>query len=237
MTATSPDGPSGGCAHTLCASQTMGLCLCLCAGLDRLYPGCPVHDPDGKHQGPVAGGERMPTICLSCNNAIPASDYVEHRRHCQHDIAAANAKFGATTRARAWIGEVSVVARGPGGTLGEGSADLLDAGRDRVIELLGEIETLEDHLEDLVEAGADDPAGARAGHGHADEVVRALFEVLTTARRDQALIDRNRRRGRVEFPCRAVNDCPMAGWCSGPGHDICPLELYAANRFSHGGPG
>jgi hypothetical protein len=132
---------------------------------------------------------------------------------------------GAEARARAWIEAVSVAVRVPAVTL-VGSADLLYAGRDRVIELLHEIEML-------------DAAAGEAGDDGADEVFRALYETLTTARHDPELVDRHRSRGRVAFSCLAVNKCPMAGWCSGPGHDICPLELYAANRSmgEPGGPG
>ena len=32
----------------------------------------------------------MPTVCLSCREAIAAADYMEHRRGCQDDIAESN---------------------------------------------------------------------------------------------------------------------------------------------------
>lgn len=42
--------------------------------------------------------DRLPTICFSCHQPIPAAEYVEHRRHCQDDIATANQERLAVAR-------------------------------------------------------------------------------------------------------------------------------------------
>jgi len=37
--------------------------------------------------------DRMPTICPSCSEAIPAAEYMEHRRRCQADVVADNQRL------------------------------------------------------------------------------------------------------------------------------------------------